>query len=281
MTRIASVAILAIATAWPSIMVTSAQAQVPPDLRNPQIEVNYVEPKNPAYRPIYERLKKRQVLEELRAFLAPLKLTKKLEIRTDECGNIHARYKDGGPATICYEYVATIEAAAPDDWLPIGGFKFVRQYAVAGAFVHEALYEVSLASFDILQIPVWGRDEYAADNAAGIIMLNFGRDVAYKTLMGTSWFLAQTSMSGAGPFGYARGADVDAQRFYNYLCLAYGADPALFGFVRPLLQRRAQNCSGEYESVRAAFLMTVMPHIDQGLLEKVKAQKWLLPDDGK
>jgi len=281
MTRIASVAALAIAAAWSIVMVTPARAQVPSDLRNPQIDVAYIEPKTAALRPIYERLKKREVLEELRAFLAPLKLTKKLEIRTEECGDTRVAYKAGAPATICYEYVAAIENAAPEDWLPIGGQKFVRQYAVAGAFVHVALYEVALATFDILEIPVWGRDEYAADNAAGLIMLNFGRDVAYKTLIGTSWFLAQTSLSGAGPFGYARGADVGAQRFYNYLCLAYGADPQQFGFVKPLLQRRADNCRFEYASVRDAFLTTVMPHIDQDLLAKVKGREWLRPDDGK
>jgi hypothetical protein len=262
-------------------MATPAPAQIPTDLRNPQIDVAYVEPSTAALRPIYERLKKREVLEELRAFLAPLRLTSKLEIRTAECGAIRAPYKLGGPATICYEYIAAIENAAPEDWLPVGGQRFVRQYALTGAFVHVALTEVAHAAFETLEIPVWGREEYAADNAAGLIMLNFGRDVAYKTLIGTTWYLAQTSLTGAGAFTYARGADVGAQRFFNYLCLAYGADPQQFGFVKPLLQRRAENCRDEYQSVLDAFVATVMPHVDRELLAKVKAREWLKADDGK
>jgi hypothetical protein len=277
MTSIARVAAMAVAIGWSTV----AFAQAPSDLRNPQIDIAYAEPRSPAYRPIYERLKTREVLEELRAFLAPLRLPKKLEIRTAECGGLRTPYKEGGPATICYEYIAAIENAAPDDWLPIGGQRFVRQYALIGAFVHVALTEVALAAFDMLEIPVWGRDEYAADNAAGLIMLNFGRDVAYKTLIGTTWYLAQTSLSGVGSFTYARGADVGAQRFFNYLCLAYGADPQTFGFVKPLLQRRAENCADEYQSVLDAFKATVMPHVDQDLLAQVRAREWLRADDGK
>src|SRR2546430_7507423 len=34
---------------------------------NPQIDIAYVEPKNAAFRPIFEKLKKRQVLDELQA----------------------------------------------------------------------------------------------------------------------------------------------------------------------------------------------------------------------
>src|SRR5437588_8677757 len=63
---------------------------------NPQIEIAYVEPKNPALRPFYEKLKQRQVLEILQAFLAPLRLPRKLTITTDECGNAGAHYQPGG-----------------------------------------------------------------------------------------------------------------------------------------------------------------------------------------
>src|SRR5437868_11124176 len=96
-----------------ALLPAPAAAQVPADLRNPQIEIAYVEPRTAAYRPIYEKLKKRAVLEELRAFLAPLKLPKKLEVRTAECGATSLPYKPGGPVTVCYEYIAMIERAAP------------------------------------------------------------------------------------------------------------------------------------------------------------------------
>ena len=48
------------------------------ELQNEQIEIAYVEPANPDFAHFYAGLKKRQVLEELRAFLAPLKLPRKI-----------------------------------------------------------------------------------------------------------------------------------------------------------------------------------------------------------
>ena len=260
---------------------TPAMAQPPSDLRNPQIEIAYLEPSDGAYRPIYERLKKRQVLEELQAFLAPLKLPRALQVRTAQCGASSAPYKSGGPVTVCYEYLAMVERAAPETWVPIGRVAFVRQYAVAGAFIHVLLHEVALATFDILEIPVLGLEEHAADRVAGYIMLQFGKDVAYKTLMGTAWFLAQTSYSGTGEFSGAHGRDLDAQRFYNILCVAYGGDPTTFAFLKAELKNREANCQSEYQQLQTSFNKTFMPHVDRGLLAKVRTVQWLKGDDGK
>src|SRR5215467_5744672 len=91
-----------------SILGTSALAQAPAVPPNPQIEIAYVEPATPDYRPIYERLKQRQVLEELRQFLSPLLLTRKVQVKVDQCGGMTSRYQPGGPVVICYEYVARI-----------------------------------------------------------------------------------------------------------------------------------------------------------------------------
>ena len=74
------------------------------------------------------------------------------------------------------------------------------------------------------------------------------------------------------------------QRYYNYLCLAYGADPAAFqDFVDKglLPKERSVHCAREYEQVKRAFSKTVLPFIDQGLMKKVQAVQWIRPDDGK
>jgi hypothetical protein len=281
MKSVVSGAVLAFAMAWSALQSTPALAQIPPDLRNPQIAISYVEPRTAAYRPIYERLKKREVLEELRAFLAPLRLPKTLEVKTAECGAQSLPYKPGGAVTVCYEYIAMIERAAPVTWVPVGRVAFVRQYAIAGAFIHAMLHDVALATFDILEIPVLGLEEHAADRVAGYIMLQFGKDVAYKTLMGTAWFLAQTSYSGMGEFSHAHGRDLEAQRFYNLLCVAYGGDKTYFAFLKNELKERAANCEGEYLQLQYSFNKTFLPHIDRDLVAKVRAVQWLKADDGK
>ena len=88
--------------------------------------------------------------------------------------------------------------------------------------MHVVLHEMARAVFDVLEIPVWGREDHAADRVAGYIMFQFGEKVAYRTLVGTSWFLAQSgvAISGmpSGEFSYVRGVQGETlQRFYNTL----------------------------------------------------------------
>src|SRR5262245_48976242 len=70
-------------------------AQAPAGNTGNQINISYVEPKNPAHRPIYERLRQRRVLEDLRDFLSPLKLPKPLTIKMEGCGVVNAYYSAG------------------------------------------------------------------------------------------------------------------------------------------------------------------------------------------
>jgi hypothetical protein len=262
----------------------SAAALPPPNL---QIDVAYVEPAEPALRPFYDKLRQRQVLEQLRSFLAPLKLPRKLTVKTDQCGNAGAHYKPGGPVVICYEYVANLERAAPDVTLRIGGQVFTKEDALVGAFVHVALHEVARAVFDVLEIPVWGREEHAADRVAGFLMFQFGPKIAFRTLVGSSWFLAQAASERtglpSGDFSYTRSLDGETmQRFYNALCIALGGDPELFSFVRRSLpEGRADNCRWEYIQLQRSFNDAIMPHVDRELMRQVQAAEWLEPGQAK
>jgi Putative metallopeptidase len=55
-----------------------------------------------------------------------------------------------------------------------------------------------------------------------------------------------------------------AQRYFNLICLAYGAHPVLFAEVvdKNLLPKaRARNCGREYHQVAFAFRETLRPHV--------------------
>jgi hypothetical protein len=71
-----------------------------------------------------------------------------------------------------------------------------------------------------------------------------------------------------------------AQRFYNLLCLAYGADPQLFSdFVEKghLPKERAEGCKEEYQQFAYAFQQLIEPHLDPVLAKEVTDKTWL-PD---
>ncbi len=279
MSRIASAAALGVAVACAAGLSTPASAQTSV---NSQIDIAYVAPTNPAYEPLYQRLKARQPLEELQQFLAPLKLPKKLLVQTKECDTTYvpvAAY-EGGAANICYEYLDQIERLAP---ATVSAEGVTRANAIAGAFVQDALHMVAEGIFNILQVPVWGREEDAADKIAGYIMMQFGKDVALRTLTGTAYFFQASGHTWTG-VDFSDERSSEGQRFYNYLCVAYGGDRATFGYLvqkNILPKSRADSCAHEYTELQYAFVTTILPYVDPTLLAYVRTQQWIRPDDGQ
>jgi hypothetical protein len=272
----AAVAVLALSSVLDA---SRAVAQAPTDLQNPMVEIAYRTPSNANYRPIHDRVKKLQVLEELRMFLAPLRLPRKLTVQVDQCGAPTRPYKVGGPVTICYEMIEQIERVAAK------ASPNMQQVVIVGTFVQAVLHEVAEAILDLLQVPVWGRMEDAADRLAGFIMLQFGEAVARQTIIGTAVFFEVSGKTWTG----SQFADVnspEAQRYFNYLCVAYGANPKIFEFLvkadddkKPILpQDRARRCRGEYEQIRKAFNLRIMPYVDPDLVIRVRAAKWTVGD---
>jgi len=256
-------------------------AQAPAAPVGNQIRIVYGEPKTPEHRIIYERLQKRRVLEDLQDFLSPLKLPKPLTIKTEACGVVNAYYSSGA-VTICYEYIAWIHQVARKVTL---SNEISLEDAVVGPFVDVLLHEVSHAIFDLLQIPLFGREEDAADQLAAFILLQFGNDVARRTITGAAMLFRQMAADQQpGSADYAAVHGLPAQRFINVLCIAYGAQPQLFadyvkqGFL-PVF--RVGYCRWEYRQIAHAFKTLIGPHIDPVLQEKVRGREWLRADDGK
>jgi hypothetical protein len=250
-------------------------AQAPAALENPQIETLYLEPSDPALAPIRGRVESARVLERLKGFLAPLKLSRKLTVEFDQCGVLARPYRPQQPATICYELVDRIERIAAKGMGNSPAF-------VEGTVVQAVLHEVTLGVFDILQVPVWGRRSDAADMLAALIMLQFGEEVARQTIAATAAFFELSGKTWTG----SAFADVDSpegQRYFNYLCIAYGGRPKTFEFLvkgekdraAVLPEHRAERCEREYDQVRKAFDLRVMPYVDPDLLVRVKATRWL------
>jgi Putative metallopeptidase len=285
------IAILTLAATWPAV----ATAQTPPSqLRNPNVVVDYVEPRPPndpkardyakdlakyrSQKKIYDRLKQRQVLEELSAFLSPLKLPRTLRIRTKACNEVNAFYDpDEWSVNICYEWIEASEAMAPKGMSPEG---YTRQEVIVGSFVGVVLHELGHAVNDMLNLPVLGREEDAADQIAAFIMTQFGKDVARTAIKGTAYVWLTFSRTGQPAYWDVH--STSGQRFYNFLCIGYGGDPEAFKeFVGKLLPKeRLETCPHEFRQVHNAFVKTVLPHVDQELLKKVQATQWLRPDDG-
>jgi len=280
MTRILSGGVLALAIACAAALATPAAAQ---EAKTSNIKISYEEPQSPNLRPVSERLKKRQVLERVQKFLSPLKLPRELTVRTAQCGGVVIPYQAGQAVTLCYEYVAQVEKQAPpSNNIGFIGAAFVtRDMAIVGPIVHALLHDVSRTIFDMLEIPVWGNMIDAADHVAAFIMLQFGDQVARTAIKGTVYTWLKLSERGESPYWDTH--STAAQRYANYLCIAYGRDPALFKDLADqwLSAERAPGCAREYQRVLNAFNKTIRPHVDEALMQKVRQLPVFRPGDGE
>jgi hypothetical protein len=266
----------------PVVLATAAIAQAPPELSNPQIQIAYVQPINPALMPVRERLQKRLVLEQLKQFLAPLKLPRPLTVQFDQCGGPARAYKSPGPASVCYELIDQIEKIAAK------AQPNLRETVLVGTVVQVVLHELAHGVFDAFKVPIWGREEDAADMLAAFIVLQFGEDVARQVVIGTAvfWELSGQSWNGSA---FASQGSPEAQRYFNYLCIAYGGAPKSFEFLtkaeegkKPILPAsRSQRCEREYNQFRKAFDLRIMPYVDPDLLIAIRSRQWLALGSGK
>jgi hypothetical protein len=131
---------------------------------------------------------------------------------------------------------------------PVAASDAVEEY-VQGNVLATLYHEIGHAMIDVLELPVLGQEEDAADTLAVVLTHNLweeaeARSVATATAM--SFYLA------AGESDEPSYWDVhgpDEQRFFNTVCLFYGADPdarADFAEENELPPERAEYCADEF-----------------------------------
>jgi hypothetical protein len=255
---------------------TSTAAQKKPTLRTDQVRVVHLPPREAKHLPIHEALKERRILELLRSFLGAFRLPRKLTLEVKGCDGRVDAYYEKDTATLCYEYVELIQQHAPKVGTPGG---VTRDDAIVGAIVDTILHEAGHAVFDMLEIPVLGREEDAADFFSAYILLRFVPDDARRLIAGVGFMLASEARAGMGelpkPKALAGQHGLPAQRRYNILCMAYGADPKTFGnaVVRGgLPTERAEGCAEEYKTLQRAMRRLIRPYIDRARLLRARSQ---------
>ena len=246
------------------------------------MRVEYVPPTNPAHQPLYEMLKERRALEKLQQIFSPFRLPVDLTLRTVGCDGVsNAWYgRTEHQVSVCYEYLNEILRTMPKGTTPEG---VTPADAVVGQFFYVFAHEMGHAMFDILGMPIFGNAEDAADHFSVYTMLQLGKEQARGLITGAALSYKKYVMGPEVTAPLAAFSDVHAapaQRFYNLICLAYGADPVLFGDVVTkgyLPEGRAHNCKGEYDQVAFAFRNLVVPHLDMQLARAVMDKTWF-PD---
>ncbi|MDC0739046.1 DUF4344 domain-containing metallopeptidase [Cognatishimia sp. SS12] len=140
-------------------------------------------------------------------------------------------------------------------------FSFEATDADTQAYVENNLlgifyHEFGHALIDVLDLPIYGQEEDAADVLSVFLMSDFFEEefavqLAYDTAFG---FLGEAEQVEEVAFWDVHGPDL--QRYYNLVCIFYGANPEERSDVAEdlgLPEERADYCPDEYEQAAHAW----------------------------
>lgn len=133
--------------------------------------------------------------------------------------------------------------------------RFVSSNVIA-TFYHE----LGHALVDVLELPVLGREEDAADSLSALLTHQiWDEDSATIIVADTATaYLMYNDEAESGDYEtpYWDEHSLDLQRYYNLLCLFYGADPSKRDFVLTdfeLPETRAERCESEFYQTETAW----------------------------
>lgn len=219
--------------------------------------VSYETAASPSLVPVETFLRRSRTLERVHDAASLTNLPAPLRYRAHSCGKIDAWYApEEHRITLCYEYVAALQN------------EMLRQKksikSIQGFVELTLFHETAHAFFDLLKLPVLGREEDAADQVAAVIMLQLSKPDAVEKLRQVVDLMK--SSVGTGKLTIEDVADdhsLTGQRLYNIVCLAYGQDHRAYrqlamGIHMPLWRRRT--CRSEYRQAVFATRLLIKSH---------------------
>lgn len=228
--------------------------------KNGKFQVIYHQVTNPEYQDLRDALAENKLFDILASvFNDILVLPQNVTVNLLECGEANAFYSPKKKAIfICYELMQDFandfkDSAESDEELITNVL-----YTTTFVFYHEAGH----ALIDILDLPVTGKEEDAADQLATFI-LTLGGEEGEKIAMAAVKQFQIASERGENK-NFWDEHSLDEQRFYNILCLLYGSNPEKYSDLvteEILPESRAEGCPSEYEKVSKSWFKLLEPHM--------------------
>ena len=246
------------------------------------IKIAYDIPKDAKLKRTYDMVRERNSLELMQEIFSPFKLPEDIHIKTTECNGVpnayFSRENDVATIRICYEYLHQIYTMMPKTTTAEG---ITPREALIGQLLFAVAHEFGHAAFDVYDVPVFGRQEDAADQFATYFLLQFGGERAQRLIWGAAFayheYIRKVNDKvkvtlPIAAFSSDHGAP--EERFYNLVCIAYGYDPEIFAAVVEkdyLPEARAKVCKYEYANLKYAVKTAIMPHVDDAMCQRVLA----------
>ena len=216
------------------------------------------------YTAVQNNLRAAKAVERIAKSLSSgLVLSESIRLVTAECGSSNAYYlPDKRAIVLCLEFM--VETSQVLERQRKG--RFVQdsiERAAAGAVSFALVHELGHALIHILNIPVLGREEDAADQISTYLLLNGPESDAAYALDGALW-LFRSNTTNYMPRNFADKHSLGPQRRVNLACWAYGKDQNEYEWVVVdgyLPKERAIHCSAEYSQLESAIKRLMGRHI--------------------
>jgi peptidoglycan hydrolase-like protein with peptidoglycan-binding domain len=194
-----------------------------------------------------------------------------LQYVTAQCGSVNAFYNPKLSAVVlCYEMIDSLtkigtalgKGASDPKALTI---EFVRDNI---RFI--LLHESGHAMIDMLDLPAVGREEDSVDQLAAVLLLSHvetsesQNDIARVMQLAATWFRVNSAGTQSNDQSvYSDEHSLNAQRYFNLLCIVYGRDPDHFSGIveRGMLPKeRASRCPEESAKITRSWARLLLPH---------------------
>ena len=181
-----------------------------------------------------------------------------------QCGAINAFFDPQSKAVVvCYELWNDIANRLKRDMQYTDS---QRGQLAAGAMFFAFMHELGHAVINLYNVPVFGREEDAADQIATMMMVALIKtkpDVERGFTAGAHWFFGNRQFV-LFKSAFSDEHAVNPQRQYNIACWVYGSDPQRylpFAQYAKLPAARAQRCPSEWQQMLNATRQMLAEHI--------------------
>ena len=141
--------------------------------------------------------------------------------------------------------------------------------SLVGATLFTVLHEIAHALVHVLDLPITGREEDAADQLATWLLVSdadhAGADMAIDGALSFLHDAGAEDKDGEDPATWDEHS-LSEQRFYNIVCWVYGSQPDAFGDLLeskdgPLPDDRAEVCPDEWKKLASAWPRLLEDHL--------------------
>jgi hypothetical protein len=187
-----------------------------------------------------------------------------VELSLEDCGDADAYYDgESRKVVICNEWIAETERIVSRQLRQRVKVRETMEALVAAVVLHESGH----ALIRLLKLPITGREEDDADQFSTLLLLH-QPDGARKALTIARIFQVMSQVQRREPIAYWDEHSLDAQRYYDTLCMVYGRDPeanAKLVSSRALPDERAGLCKEDYLRIESSWKMLLTPYADDSL----------------